>query len=319
MHKAFSSLLFLSLGALFISGKADELPPTFDNCKRCAILAEQSVNRIAIADLDKQEIVWSWYPNKAGINSNHLSWFRAPSDAKVVYGGQFILMTASGGGVALIRIADKKAVFYAYAGSNPHSAELLPDGNIVTASSTGNYLKIFSVDTLQSSDKVYSKTIPIAFGHNVVWDKKNRVLWSAANDQLKRYIYNFNKHQPDLILKGSIPLPGSEAHDLFPVYGENALWLSNPTGVYKFDVATRKIQQIPNLFHDIKSVTSGPKDYPVMITHPDTTPKSWWTDEVNSLDGKVLFKSTGLKIYKARWFLQNQFSYDKALKFNLHK
>jgi hypothetical protein len=31
-----------------------------DNCKKCIVLAEQSVNRVAILDLDSKKIVWEW-------------------------------------------------------------------------------------------------------------------------------------------------------------------------------------------------------------------------------------------------------------------
>ncbi len=34
-----------------------------------------------------------------------------------------------------------------------------------------------------------------------------------------------------------------------------------------------------------------------------------WTDEIYATDGKVIYKQRGLKIYKARWFVENAFSY----------
>src|SRR5687768_8363502 len=79
---------------------AQENTPTFENCKQCIVLCEQSVHRIAILDLEEKKMVWEWLPAQAdNIKKEHASWFTNPSDAKPVYGGQAILMNASGGGV----------------------------------------------------------------------------------------------------------------------------------------------------------------------------------------------------------------------------
>lgn len=278
-----------------------------DKCKQCIVLAEQSQHRIAIADVAKQQIIWEWQPAESNVKAAHVKWFSSPSDAKVVYDGKYILTCASGGGVALIRIADKKTVFYAYAGGNTHSIELLPDGNIVSASSTNNHLTLFKVDTLHFPEDVYQQQVPIAFGHNVVWDHKRQRLWSAAMHELIAFKYNFNCAQPGLVKDTVIQLPGTEAHDLFPVYGEDGMWLTNTTHVYQYDVATHQLKEDPTRFQaHIKSVSSGPEGFPVIIMQPKT---SWWSDTVLDTNGKAVFKQEGLKIYKARWVLPNGFSY----------
>jgi len=281
-------------------------PASVADCKKCIILAEQLKTRVAIADVPSKTIIWEWSPATPDVKSDALKWFSNISDAKLVYNGKYILATASGGGVALIRIADKKVLFYAFAGGNVHSAELLPDGNIVSASSTGNYLTLFKVDTLNFPDRVYSKNVPIDFGHNVVWDHKNQLLWSAAMNQLKSFRYNFNCNLPDLTLVESVTIPGTEAHDLFPVHNENALWLTTTTNVYKFDISTKKLNPADVVQANIKSVSSGPEGFPIILLKPKV---SWWSDEVIDAKGNTVFLQNGLKIYKARWLLQNLFSY----------
>jgi hypothetical protein len=276
------------------------------SCHRCIVIAEQSQHRIVIADLNPGSIIWEWKPEESNVQPAHVKWFSNPSDAKMVYNNEYVLMNASGGGVALIRVADKKAVFYAYAGGNTHSAELLPDGNIVSASSTGNYLMLFKTDTLHYPDGVYTKKVPIDFGHNVVWDAKQQLLWSAARHHMHAFRYNFNCNAPDLVPDTVFALPGTEAHDLFPVYGENNLWLTNTTHVYKFDVATRQLREADVLQADIKSVSSAGAGLPTILIRPK---ESWWTDEVLDAKGKSLFLQKGWKIYKARWVIPNTFSY----------
>lgn len=284
--------------------------PTFQNCKQCILLCEQSVHRITILDLDKKAIIWEWRPEQsASIKKEHAGWFKNPSDAKPVNGGTAILMNASGGGVALIRIADKKVLFYAFAGGNTHSAELLPDGNIVSASSTGNFMTVFRTDTTQFPENVYSKQLYLPFGHNVVWDKKQNLLWSATKNQLKTFTYNFNRSQPDFTSKDSVELPGTDAHDLFPVYGQQALWLTNTTATYYFNVEKKQVSKVPLPHAHVKSMSSGPQPLPTIFIYPDGTKGSWWTDEIYATDGKVIYQQRGLKIYKARWFVENGFSY----------
>ena len=139
-----------------------------EDCKKCMILCEQSQNRIIIVDTAAKRIVWEWSADASNVAQDHIKWFDHPDEAKPVYNNKFVLITASGGGVALVRISYKKTVFYAYAGGNPHSAEILPDGNIVSSSSTGNFLRLFKVDTLNFPDNISYKSYPIIDGHNVV-------------------------------------------------------------------------------------------------------------------------------------------------------
>lgn len=279
---------------------------TVADCKQCIVLAEQLFNRAAIADVNTKQIIWEWRPEQSNVKPAHLKWFTNTSDVKPVYNGQYLLLTASGGGVALVRIADKKTVFYAYAGGNTHSAELLPDGNIVSASSTGNYLTLFKVDTTQAPEQVYHRNYTVAFGHNVVWDQQHQVLWTAAMNKLFTFTYNFSCTEPALTLQDSIALPGTEAHDLFPVYGKNVLWLTNTTNVYTINTDTKQLTQANVLQVNIKSVSSGDAALPVILIRPKT---SWWTDEVLDAKGNTVFRQSGLKIYKARWFINNTFSY----------
>ncbi len=278
-------------------------------CNKQIIVTEQSQDHINIVDACTGAITWQWKPEMSAMKPEHVKWFEDPSDAKAVLDTGYVLTCASGGGVALIRKADHKIVFYAYAGGNTHSIEILPDGNIVSASSTDNYLTVFAVDTSNFPDRLYSKRIFIPFGHNVVWDKKRNLLWSAGMNKLWAYRYNFNKQRPDLTATDSVVITAEsaeEAHDMFPVYGDDALWITDTKNLYRFDVANRTIKIIDAKEAHIKSISSGPENFPVIISYPK---ESWWTDEIKAMDGQSIFKKEGWKIYKARWVLPNPFSY----------
>jgi hypothetical protein len=291
-----------------VAGDKSDSSSALEDCKKCMILTDISQHRIVIVNTESQSIIWQWSMRESNIDENYLKWFINYSDVKPVYDRKYFLISSSAGGIALLRIADKKVVFYAYAGGNTHSIELLPDGNIVSASSTGGYLTLFSVDSMNVGDKAYTKKIPIQNAHNVVWDPKNKVLWSASMNKLKAFEYNFNCKHPDLILKDTYDLPETNAHDLFPVYGKNALWLTTEGSVYRFDIKKKKVMLAEEVSTQkgIKSISSGPAGFPIILNKPKV---SWWTDEIIDPQGRSVFFQSGLKVYKVRWFLPNLFSY----------
>jgi hypothetical protein len=277
------------------------------NAKRL-LLAEQSQHRVVIVNVESGDIEWEWRADTPSIRPEHFKWFTNPSDAKIVDHNRCVLTCASGGGIALIRRADKKVLFYAYAGGNTHSIELLPDGNIVSASSHGNKLTVFRVDTLHFP-KVNWTQVYVPFGHNVVWDKKRMVFWSAGLNTMRRYAYNFKKDGPGLALLDTFLYKPShdQAHDLFPVWNKDALYLTDTKNVYIFDIEKNTVKPLRDTaIKNVKAISSGPGDYPTIITVPK---ESWWTDEIKTLDGETVFRHPGWKIYKARWVLPNPFSY----------
>lgn len=308
-------ILLLFAAILFIScskhkDNSTEPPPLPSSIIKEVVGADQAQNRVIIADVNTQKIIWEWNPAAStDITSANAKWFVNMSDAKPVYNNKYILATASTGGVALVRIADKKSIFYAYAGNgNAHSAEVLPDGNIVVACSTQNYLIIFHTDTIHHPFAGYTKKVTLADAHNVVWDNKRQLLWSASVNKVYGYRYNFNCSNPDLALADSISLPVSGCHDLFSVYGKDSLWLSTSNQVWTVDLKKKTVTQASNQPR-IKSVSSGPAGFPTIVLQSINTDPLWWSDNVIDLNDKLVFKYPGLEMYKARWLLPNTFSY----------
>jgi len=284
---------------------------------RSMIICEQYKDRVIIVDSVTQKITWEWWPANADLPIQHISWFKHIDEAKPIYGKKYVLITASaGGGVAIVRISDKKTMFYACPGANTHSGEILPDGNLVVACSTGstlnnNSLLIYKVDTLNIPATSYKSKTDAFCAHNAVWDKANQILMATADTQINFYKYNFDSNNPQLELQNVITLPDSGAHDLFPIYGENALWLTS-TNVYKYNIGTKALTLAHFSLPNIKCVSSGPAGYGILLTQPKI---SYYTDEIINSAGGRAFYGLNYKMYKARWFIDNPFSYEEGADF----
>ena len=202
--------------------------------EKAYVLAEQSRRAIVIRDAETHRNIWSWDPYTACVPAAQQGWFVNPSEVKPVFNRRYILMTASGGAVALIRLSDHKLMFYANCGQNPHSAEVLPDGNIVTAESKNGEISTFVVDTVKVLG-AKANTVKLGNAHNVVWDKKRSYLYATATitggvTALFRFKYDGNRSNPKLTNQTRIYTFDKESggHDLFPVYGEeDKLWLKD--------------------------------------------------------------------------------------------
>jgi hypothetical protein len=335
MRKIFSVSLFLSLFFALGCKKESSQSAATDNAAELLttqalateeatakeiVICDQKNSRIVMVDVaNGNKITWEWKPTAsyAMIRSGAQGWFTNLSEAKPVYSGKYILATASGGGVAIINVSSKKAIWYDYAGGNTHSAELLPNGNVVTASTTGGYLLIFTVDSYINDESKQGGKVAFEDVHNVVWDKTNKLLWAAGKDKLKAFSYNNSCGSPALTLKKTYTMPQGNAHDLFPVYGSTTdLWLTNSGHIYKFNVSTGAFTLVKNI-SGVKSVCNGPSGYATILDVANGHGgESWRTDVITDINGGTVYKNTSFGMYKVRWKLVNSFSYPSGDSFH---
>lgn len=326
IHKGFSILLTL----LMMSCTEDRLPildfsdpfgdsaeenhpvPALEDSKRPILITDESERQVFILDSLSKGIMWQW---KAGdyLTSTETAWFNTIDEAKAVYNKKYVLLTASSGGAALVRVADKKLMFYSNVKGSPHSAEVLPDGNIVIACSTtgttdGDALKLYRVDSANTLVTSETKRYNLTFGHNVVWDRNREVLWTTDDQNLYSYTYDYsNPEDPELIKNPEFyPLPDASPHDLFPVYGKDQLYLTTANGIYIFDIQSADFTPHPYSQGNIKSITDGPAGFGTLIIKPTT---SYWANRLINERGSSVYFNESYRMYKARWYIDNPFSY----------
>jgi hypothetical protein len=263
----------------------------------CADQADQRI-RLVNPEAGKEEgrLLWCYPPEKQA----PLSW--SPTDAKRVrYEDELFILAACHGRVQLVRFRDSALVkdFPSY--PSCHSAELLPDGAIVTANSNDGMLRLHL-----TADRFEDTRLPYA--HGVTWDKKRACLW-ALGDRLYRFDYLAKK----LVQKESFALPLSPTgHDLFPLQDREALLVSNNEALFIFEIAEKKWETISRL-PEIKSASqradgtiwaSDPKDQEGM--------RQWQSNAVMQVvptGRQRRFTVEGARFYKARWWQEVDFSY----------
>jgi len=333
----FLSLLFLAFCVFSLPARAENLSEVLNKMyaqiqsdavptgpfSANVVVCDQFRHKILIlkpnTDWNQPEaVVWEWSPEMSPqIKPEHYVWFRNPDECKPTRGTSHLLMTASGGGIALIRLADKACLFYSHIEGNPHSIELLPDGNIVSISS-GGLFTIWPVpegnDAINADSRLEpnpkGEQYPIVGGHGAVWDEELQILWVLGYEELAGYKYNFNKKEPKLTKEFSIPVEGTPAeggHDLYPVPNQRAFFVTG-YGIGVFDIQKKEfawlLPQDPNPEgrHHIKSVSQSPEG--TLIVQAPTM--SYWSDRIPFFNQPLTPVGTlkDAKIYKARWWVE---------------
>ncbi|MFG0262122.1 MAG: DUF6528 family protein [Novipirellula sp. JB048] len=264
------------------------------------LCADQADNRIRLinplAANDNSATLWC-YPAESAKPLNY-----RPTDAKrVEFEGEVFVLAAYHGRVQLVRFRDHQLVkdFSTY--SSCHSAELLPDGAIVTVNSNHAMLRLH-----RSADEYVDLELPYA--HGVTWDKTRQCLWVLGD-----CLYRFDYTEANLSLKSKFTLPGTPTgHDLFPLREEAKLLVSNNDALFLFDITTEEFETVSEL-RMIKSASQH-ADGSIWVSDPKDIEGSpdWQSDAVISVFPKGAAKRytiEGARFYKARWWQPVNFSY----------
>jgi hypothetical protein len=247
--------------------------------------------------------VWSWKAaGRPDLPEALRTKFQTTDECKPVDGGRRILITSSGGGVALVERAAGKVLFYASVGS-AHSAEMLPGNRIAVAGSTGKsplHDRLVLFDAAQSGRPLFDTEL--ASGHGAVWDDARQLLWTLSGSYLRTYrLVDWGTTEPKLGKVDEYTLPSSNGHDLIPIPGTDLLSVTTVRDAYVFDRARRTFAPHPQLAGkpNVKSVSVNPVSRQIAWTQADEG--FWWTATIRFLNPVATQVEEGARRYKVRW------------------
>jgi hypothetical protein len=279
-----------------------------EDCTTCYIATtNQASNRIELYDENVTDwnsadaLKWSWWAASwGGFSDTEISAWSNPSDVKVRntshWSGtsQVIVVTASGGLAAIAGHPDGLRKWARVVGGNPHSAELLPNGNIAIAASTGGWVRVYASSQGGSNGTYAQFNLPDA--HGVLWDPANNCLW-VLGDNLYALSVGGTAANPTLseITTRRFTVPGT-GHDLSPYYGDpNKLLFSETSGTWIYNKTTKVATQAPGSIwqSSVKAISNQTASGHILTTIPRSSCSlnSWCTDYVH------FYSSTGQWLY----------------------
>lgn len=247
--------------------------------------------------------LWTWRAKgRPDLHPDFHGLFNTTDECKPFDGGSKILITSSGGAVALVDRSRDRVLFYGRA-PNAHSADLLPRGRIAVAAShhrtdKGDRLILF--DQEKPNQELWSEELP--WGHGVVWDEARRVLWALADEDIRVFeLRDWDATAPKLQRVALIPLPEGGGHDFTAVSGTPYIALSTANRVWLFDRDSRRFTPHPHLADKakVKSISHHPTTG--RISYVQAEGENWWAERIHFLKPAGFLHVTGEHFYKARW------------------
>ncbi|MFE5024584.1 DUF6528 family protein [Streptomyces sp. NPDC056656] len=244
-----------------------------------------------------------------------------PAEAKVrVHRGRtYLLTTASFGFAAVVSYPSGRRYWGAALGPgddlfNPHSIEILPDGNVAVACSTGALVRLYAASLGPHSERFAEVTLKGA--HGLHWDARREVLWALGDDELVAYRVGGSRVRPALTRVSSVGLPVAKpgkspgGHDLFPVAGRpGRLWVTTSASVFQYDIAGGVfVQDFAGAAEiarpGVKAIGDDPRTGQALSTVPESgLGETWWTTKVSAHRPPASYTLVNGGIYKARWWL----------------
>ncbi|MEV4436882.1 DUF6528 family protein [Streptomyces sp. NPDC049585] len=256
-------------------------------------------------------VLWSWTADgRSGLaDLDPATTWTNPSEVKfrTLDGRRYLLATASGGLAAVIGYPGRGVYWAADTGTgNAHSIDLLPDGNVAVAASTGGYVRLYAASAGPRATR--HAQVPLPGAHGVHWDPRTGLLWALGSRQLLALDVDGPADDPGLTVVRRVPLPSGGGHDLAPVLTRpGRLWVTTASAVYQYSTTERAFvayaQQSRISGPDVKSIGDDPRTGRVLVARPERGhPCEWCTSTL------VLYRPDGTRtllhggMYKARWW-----------------
>lgn len=212
----------------------DPVPDLVMACNHLTgILGVYDMERLSPGDRLEDGLVWS---TKHGEGA----------DMKYREGTVFgdVIVTTGAGRAAMIRYPEGNLLWETTSvANNPHAIEILPSGNIIVASSTGNALRLFYTSALLDGVKpsaIRSRDVELVGAHGVLWDPEYACVWALGDRELKAYVLRGEGTKETLhVLNGTgaaLPTDLLWGHDLSADYTDTRyLYLTVGSAVLRFD------------------------------------------------------------------------------------
>ncbi|MBV2155646.1 DUF6528 family protein [Kitasatospora sp. SUK 42] len=283
-----------------------------DQASRRVLVLPTAEELMARQGPDRLPVAWSWSADRAPDLADlapERSWTN-PDEAKsrTRHGRRYLLTTASGGLAAVVETTTGRTRWAADLGTavNPHSIELLPDGNVAVAASTGGWVRLYAAS--QGPRATAHAAFPLPGAHGVHWDGRSGLLWALGDGTLTALRVGGTPAAPTLTAVRSTPLPDPGGHDLEPVLAEpGRFWVSTLNGLWRYDPAADRFTPVhladPAAERDVKSVGDEPGTGRLLTVTPDhTAPCDWCTSVIRLHRPEGVRTLRGTHLYKARWW-----------------
>ncbi|MGW3072014.1 DUF6528 family protein [Kitasatospora sp. NPDC001132] len=283
-----------------------------DQASRSVLVLQSAEELMAYRGPDRLPVVWGWSADRAPELADLTparSWTN-PDEAKsrVRHGRRYLLTTASGGLAAVVETTTGRAHWAADLGTavNPHSIELLPDGNVAVAASSGAWVRLYAAS--QGPRAATYAQFPLPGAHGVHWDGRTGLLWALGDSALTALRVGGTPAAPTLDAVRTSPLPGSGGHDLAAVLAApGGFWVTTSDGLWRYDPATGRFTAVhladPAAERDLKSVGDEPGTGRLLTVAPEhEAPCDWCTSVITLHRPEGSRSLRGAHLYKARWW-----------------
>ena len=299
------------------------------------LVIDNTAASILVLDLDNCQGNWSlinWKNSKSTVKVKEFSTNGDTnvSDVKYRYSSYYkkdvLIATSSMGMVGIIDYnatsSEEGLLFYVHdfidneqeiSLYNAHAAEILPNGDVVVATSgyqndsDGSYYRNGGLHYYPAGSNQRAAFLSLPFAHAVLWDDQNQCLWAVGFEGVVAVKVNGSGENVTMekIADKGCRKTNFIAHDMVPAYGmDGKYWVTDYDRIYLFDSVTGKLT--------ISSKYTKASVKGVAYFEDGTMLQSTWTKiltlyTINSANSKLEKRSLSVpgQIYKVRTFSKN--------------